>query len=173
MPDLEDVNRSTLFDHSEAPCHQALPAGTVTDEFTFVRFAPLIDRQSPFPQPVVVPRGVMNPRVVGIVRRFLGDAPEEWFAGGQPLADKWGDFSRAIPNEPPALKTASVKNPYELVHTRKLKIDDQVFDVAFTAQNINELLHAGATLVVVGAQKQPVRLASAMRNDNYFARPRV
>jgi len=137
-------------------CEGGLPVNPIRDEFTIVRFAPMEAIAGTTPVgPAVVPRDVINPKVVLEIDRRFPNLPYDVFAkGGPPLIRKWDGVIDPPPDwfSPPDVKVVKVDDLGELLSDRKIKVSGKEYEVDLVPGQVEELLDAGTTVVEVGGR---------------------
>lgn len=135
-------------------CEGGLPVNPIRDEFTLVRFSPVEMVAGGGPVgPAVVPRDVVNPRVVDEIRRRFPNLPYDVFAkGGLPFIRKWEGVIDPPADwlHPPEIEEVEVDDVGDFVANPRVSVGNRTYQPELTPENVEELLESGTTLVDVG-----------------------
>jgi hypothetical protein len=152
-----------LFDTGD--CAAELPVETVLDQYTFVRFARLreLDPSKPTEHgsTVVLPRDLVNPRLVDKIRRELFYYPAHVVKGGVALKSGWDEVVH--PPKGDDLKPADavrIDDLGQFFSSGEVELDNVVYKADLTPSNVFDLRTAGVTQVFVGgdADRRLVRV---------------
>src|SRR6266699_1556707 len=140
-----------LFDNANK-CSASLPVNSVTDEFTLIRFFPILDADGV--TPIVVPNDLINDKVTALMIAAYPDAPLKLLRGGGVFTAERKDAVGGAPGRGSmAIPVKTLEDVNRFLSDPRGRLEGKAQRVSLTQQNVRQLRELGTTVAFAGSAR--------------------